>query len=57
MKSETIDFGTRKLRKCTNGHTINIPLVLVKSFGLNPGDDMSLSATADGDIIIRKAIE
>ena len=56
MESTPIEFGTRKLQKGTRGYTINIPLVLINSYGMKAHDKMSISMI-DGDIIIKRVDE
>ena len=54
MEKKTIQLGTRRLQKVSGGHTINIPMVAIKSFGLNRGDVFEMSATIDGTITMKK---
>ena len=56
METTPIKFGTRKLQKGTRGYTVNIPLILIKSFGLKAHDELSVS-TMNGDIIFRRVDE
>ena len=57
MELQTIRLGTRKLQKVTGGHAINIPMVLVESFGLKQGDMFDMSATIDGTITLKRVIK
>ena len=57
MELQTMRFGIRKLQKVTGGYTINIPLVLVKSFGLKQSDKFDMSATTNGTIIMERVEE
>ena len=56
MENKTIQLGTRKLQKVSGGHTINIPMVAIKTFGLNRGDVFKMSATIDGTITMKRVM-
>jgi bifunctional DNA-binding transcriptional regulator/antitoxin component of YhaV-PrlF toxin-antitoxin module len=57
MELKTMKLGTRSLQQVTGGHAINIPMVLIDSFGLKQGDKFEISATTDGTITLKQAIE
>ena len=48
-----MEFGTRKLQQGTGGYNINIPLVLVNSFGMKAHEKLAISAT-DGEILLKR---
>jgi len=56
MESNTIEFGTRKLQQGTGGFNVNIPIVLVNSFGMKAHDKLAISTT-DGEILLKRVGE
>ena len=53
MDSTPIEFGTRKIQKCTKGYSINIPQVIIDSYKMKAHDKMKVTMI-DGDILLKR---
>ena len=55
--SMDVKIGTRKLQKINGAFTLNVPMYVVRTLGLQRGDVMGVTITDDGALHIEKEKE